>query len=96
MHSDLKHGSHAGWVAPRSPRWDLDSPASVGKFFRDHVAVESSIHPMLCRHPIALHPVRRTSEYKKLWNALDVRDRGRDEALRFWQSGGIEGAGGAP
>ena len=54
---------------------DLDSPASVGKFFRDHVAVESSIHPMLCRHPIALHPVRRTSEYKKLWNALDVRDR---------------------
>ena len=41
-------------------------------------------------------PVRRATEYKKLWNALDVRDRGRDEALRFWQSGGIEGAGGAP
>ena len=40
----------------------------------------------LCAHPIALHPVKKATNYGAMWKALEVRDLRHDRQLREWRA----------
>lgn len=60
------------------------SAEQVVRYFQDGQP-DRSRAPQLCQHPIAVHPIRKYSEYLRVWSALNVRDAVNARALEAWR-----------
>ena len=70
------------WSIPA--RVNVRSASSVKAYFKDG-RPEDSRAPQLCKHPIAVHPIKHMVNYLRVWQALATRDAVHDEHLRTWQ-----------